>query len=188
MKKKEDLRVTKTKKNLYEGLLLMMKDKPFEDIKVIDICQKALTNRSTFYDHFQDKYELLDALMNDLKENLDEHLEENKVSNNPKEFYVQVIELFFSHINENIDTYNAILKMNNNSIVMDMAYDTILKNVEKHIGEDSFLDTEVPLEIISKFYVSGVINVCLEYIKFPNKYRFDDILEYLKKLLPNKIY
>ena len=63
-----------------------------------------------------------------------------------------------------------------------------LKNVEKHIGEDSFLDTEVPLEIISKFYVSGVINVCLEYIKFPNKYRFDDILEYLKKLLPNKIY
>ena len=62
MDKKEDLRVIKTKKSLYDGLLVMMKDKPFEDIKVADICRVALTNRSTFYDHFNDKYELLYAL------------------------------------------------------------------------------------------------------------------------------
>ena len=35
---------------------------------------------------------------------------------------------------------------------------------------DKILKTEIPVEIISKFYVSAVINVCLEYIKFPNKY------------------
>ena len=54
MDKKEDLRVIKTKKSLYDGLIMMMKDKPFEEIKVSDICKVALTNRSTFYDHFND--------------------------------------------------------------------------------------------------------------------------------------
>ena len=68
MDKKEDLRVIKTKKSLYDGLIMMMKDKPFEEIKVSDICKVALTNRSTFYDHFNDKYELLYALMKDLED------------------------------------------------------------------------------------------------------------------------
>ena len=55
MAKKIDLRIIKTKKNLYEGLLTLMKERTFEEIKVSDICSAALTNRSTFYDHFSDK-------------------------------------------------------------------------------------------------------------------------------------
>ena len=56
MDKKEDLRVRKTKTNLYKALIELMEEKSFEDIKVIDICRVSLINRSTFYDHFNDKY------------------------------------------------------------------------------------------------------------------------------------
>ena len=76
MSKKEDLRVTKTKMNLYEALMKLMKEKTFEEIKVSDICNVALTNRSTFYDHFADKYELLDSLINDLEKDLIKKLED----------------------------------------------------------------------------------------------------------------
>ena len=48
---KEDLRITKTRKVLFETLVLLMKEKSFEEIKVSDICKKALINRSTFYSH-----------------------------------------------------------------------------------------------------------------------------------------
>ena len=48
MKKKEDLRVVKTKANLYRGLMELMKDQTFEEIKVSDICNKSMINRSTF--------------------------------------------------------------------------------------------------------------------------------------------
>ena len=58
-----DKRILKTKKNLYEGLLKVMKEKEFENIKISEICEKALTTRSTFYDHFTDKYELLYSLI-----------------------------------------------------------------------------------------------------------------------------
>ena len=89
----------------------------------------------------------------------------------------------------NINVYSSILKKNNNSIVMDMANDAIYRDVENHIRKsDKISKTEIPVEIISKFYVSAVINVCLEYIKFPNKYEKEDILKYLDTLLPDKIY
>ena len=48
---KTDLRIVKTNKALYEALLLLMKEKTFEEIKISDLCQKALINRSTFYAH-----------------------------------------------------------------------------------------------------------------------------------------
>lgn len=102
---------------------------------------------------------------------------------------MQMIEIFFDHISNNINVYSSILKKNNNSIVMDMASDAIYRDVETHIrNSDKKLKTEIPVEIISKFYVSAVINVCLEYIKFPNKYEKGDILKYLDTLLPDKIY
>lgn len=189
MAKKIDLRIIKTKKNLYEGLLTLMKERTFEEIKVSDICSAALTNRSTFYDHFSDKYELLDSLINDLEEDLVSKLEENENYNNAKEYYMQMIEIFFDHISNNINVYSLVLKKNNNSIVMDMANDAIYRDVENHIRKSNkILNTEIPVEIISKFYVSAVINVCLEYIKFPNKYEKEDILKYLDALLPDKIY
>ena len=67
MDKKDDLRVIKTKKILYETLIELMKTKTFEEIKVSDICTKALINRSTFYAHYEDKYELLLEFINSLK-------------------------------------------------------------------------------------------------------------------------
>ena len=63
MTKKEDLRIRKTKASLYKSLLQLMEEKTFEDIKITDICKLSLINRSTFYDHFNDKYELLMGLM-----------------------------------------------------------------------------------------------------------------------------
>ena len=54
---KIDFRIVKTKKVLYTTLIELMKEMPFEEIKVSDICTRALVNRSTFYSHYSDKYE-----------------------------------------------------------------------------------------------------------------------------------
>ncbi len=183
-----DKRVIKTKKNLYEGLLEVMKEKEFEDIKISDICDKAITTRSTFYDHFSDKYELLNSLIKDLKDELNNSIDsKNKEVKSLKEYYIILIELLLDHIDENAKIYNAILKKNNNSIVIDMLNDTVYKDIEKEL-EKHKNNQDIPTEIITKFYVTAVSNICIDYIRYPNKYKKEDLITYLDKLIPNNIY
>ena len=91
MKKKEDLRILKTKASLYRGLMNLMKKKPFEEINVSEICKESLINRSTFYDHYSDKYELIESLMNDMRKELGEKIDRDKKTSNLKEYYIEVM-------------------------------------------------------------------------------------------------
>ncbi len=188
MSNKSDLRVIKTKNNLYEGLLKMMRDKPFEEIKVSDICKVSLTNRSTFYDHFSDKYELLSSLIKDLENELILKLKSNVNIASSKDFYMEMIKLLFEHISENISIYSSIAKNNDNSVASDMMYDTLIKDVKSHIEDNEEYKGSIPAEIITIFYVSAVIKVCFKYISDPNKYKMEEILSYLEQLIPDNIY
>ena len=95
---KKDLRVVKTQNTLYTTLLELMKEKSFEEIKVSDICSHALINRSTFYAHYNDKYELLADAIDDLKNSLIMELNKNKSISNTKEYYLEMIRLFLNNI------------------------------------------------------------------------------------------
>ena len=190
MRKKEDLRVRKTKNNLYKGLLNLMENKTFEEIKVTDICNASLINRSTFYDHFSDKYELLASFIEDLKQELLEHLNKTKKVDNIKEYYLELIRSLLEYIEKNINIYSsiAIIKKNNNSIAYDMMFDASLEAVTKRLKEQYENKSEIPIEVISLFYVSGVIKVCTEAMKDAKKFSPDILMKYLKELIPNLDY
>lgn len=53
-----DLRVRRSRKHLIEALCTLIKDQPLQKISVRDITEEAMVNRSTFYAHFADKYDL----------------------------------------------------------------------------------------------------------------------------------
>jgi AcrR family transcriptional regulator len=55
----EDPRVKRTQKCLWEALRTLLEERSFEQISVTDICEEATINRTTFYKHFESKYELL---------------------------------------------------------------------------------------------------------------------------------
>ncbi len=48
-----------TKNALAESMKKLMKEKSFEKISVIDICEGCGMNRKSFYYHFKDKYDLV---------------------------------------------------------------------------------------------------------------------------------
>jgi AcrR family transcriptional regulator len=56
-----DPRIRRTRQLLHEALLHLMQTKGFEEISVQDITEAATVNRATFYDHYTDKYSLLEA-------------------------------------------------------------------------------------------------------------------------------
>ncbi len=61
-----DLRVRRTHKLLWDALMALMIERDFESITVTDICDRAMVHRTTFYKHFEDKYDLLLRGMQDM--------------------------------------------------------------------------------------------------------------------------
>jgi AcrR family transcriptional regulator len=61
--KELDPRVRRTRKMLQDALDSLLKEKDFESISIGDIAEKSTVNRATFYDHYPDKYALLQCLV-----------------------------------------------------------------------------------------------------------------------------
>jgi AcrR family transcriptional regulator len=58
-----DPRVRRTRQLLQEALEKLLADKEFEKISVQDIAEAATVNRATFYDHYPDKFALLQCMV-----------------------------------------------------------------------------------------------------------------------------
>ncbi len=188
MNKKDDLRVIKTRKLIYQTLLELMKEKTFEEIKVSDICSKAMINRSTFYAHYEDKYELLVDFLSNLKEEFARELNESCKENlSIREYYIRLISLFLDHIDSKRDVYNSIMVNNRSSIMMDILLSVVNDDILKRFKEND-INLKVPTEVISKFYLGGVINIGVEWLSNSSKYTKEEILDYLELLIPNLDY
>ena len=180
MDKKVDLRIIKTNMVLYDALVNLLKEHSFEEIKVSDICSKALVNRSTFYAHFNDKYELFMSFINDLKESFTQELKTIDQNVSLKDYYLKLIEVFLNHVEGKEDIYKSILANNRNSIIMDMIYNTIQEDVNSRIRNN---DKDVPDDIFTSYYIGAIVNVGIDWLKGNKKYTKDEMLKYLNNLM-----
>src|SRR5690625_4975285 len=60
-----DPRAKRTRKYIQSAFVDMLAKKDFEAISIQDIMDQAELNRATFYNHYQDKYELLELTLNE---------------------------------------------------------------------------------------------------------------------------
>src|ERR1700728_405854 len=58
-----DPRIRRTRQLLHDALEKLLKEREFEKISVQDIADAATVNRVTFYDHFPDKFALLECIV-----------------------------------------------------------------------------------------------------------------------------
>ncbi len=65
MEQKTDLRIIKTNINIRNTFIQLLNKKDFDSITVQNILDTALINRSTFYKHYSDKYDLAEAIAMD---------------------------------------------------------------------------------------------------------------------------
>ncbi|GAK40860.1 TetR/AcrR family transcriptional regulator [Paenibacillus urinalis] len=60
---KIDRRIIKTQEALKSAVIELMREKPFDDITIQDLSDRANVSRGTIYLHYMDKYDLLDKLI-----------------------------------------------------------------------------------------------------------------------------
>lgn len=63
-----DLRIEKTERAIKKAFIELRAHKPLEKIRVKELCELALINKSTFYSHYQDVFALSNAMEAELFE------------------------------------------------------------------------------------------------------------------------
>lgn len=90
-----DLRVKKTKTSIINVFIALRAQKPLEKITVKELCEKANINKSTFYTHYSDIYNLADIVETEVVNSILESLSHPEyVVDKPEEF---VKELFLAY-------------------------------------------------------------------------------------------
>lgn len=70
----EDLRIQKFKQAIKNAFLSLLAEKDFEKITIKDICTQAMIGKSTFYYHYEDKYDLARQLAIQSLKNYQQHV------------------------------------------------------------------------------------------------------------------
>lgn len=77
---KVDRRVRKTRKQLREGLARLLEKKSIRDIKVKELVEEVDINRSTFYLHYSDIYDMLEKIEEELFQEIQDAMQAHPIS------------------------------------------------------------------------------------------------------------
>ncbi|MDF9824035.1 AcrR family transcriptional regulator [Breznakia sp. PF5-3] len=129
-KEKVDRRIKYTKMVIQESLLQLIKEKPIAKISIKELCEKADVNRGTFYNHYQDVYDVLDNIQSKVSKEIIEsvtvYLQSTKKQITDFSLYL------FEYLDKNREIFKILLSKNANGDFIDNIYflvqDTVMKD------------------------------------------------------------
>ena len=158
VEKKVDLRVQRTKKAILETFFSLLEEKHFANITIIDICEKALINRGTFYTHFDDKNQLLQSIVYDMMMNFDDEVDRVHGDSDMLVYYNDIFDVSLSFIKENSAKIKTLITNADANLIFDQVHWVIKDNVMKKVGRLPS-KRDVPLELLAEFFAGGIIQV-----------------------------
>ena len=163
----QDLRVQRTKKALITTFSDLLETKSFDNITIQDLCEKANVRRSTFYRHFNDKYDLLNHIVGTLIEYFRTlHLPEIDPKD-PRQFFNKFMKDILLFISDNKAMVKSVISINIYSEVYQILYNQIYTVVKRQIEFDKQIGQFYIDEFIyGEFLTGGILSVILNWIQY----------------------
>ncbi len=150
---KEDRRVVRTQRLLRQALIELTTEKPYEEITIRDITDKADIGYATFFRHYNGRDDLMFEIFTGIIDEL-----ESLPEKHDERYFEQEGYLLFEHISENRTLYRSILDSH-----------TFTRKFREHIKlmVQSHLDDHValivspafPVEIAAQHMVSSLLGL-----------------------------
>jgi AcrR family transcriptional regulator len=128
---KTDARVRRTRNALGDALIALIQEKPFADVTVQEVLDRAGIGRSTFYAHFHDKDDLFLSDLEDFFEMMSTLLlRRHEVSNR-----IAPVREFFAHVGENRHLHSALLASGKLRDFQEMAQEYFARAIDLRLAE-----------------------------------------------------
>ena len=161
LSKKMTIGASRTLRSLQNAMQSLLCKKSFEEIAVGELCEMAMLPRATFYNYFDDKYDLLEYCFMTVRDRLDSGYQEGGTCVQRMD---TLMENCFDFLDENIETVQAILKNNPpNLYLINQVRFYLLSNMSAAFQDNSDSHRfKVPQKMAANLY-SQVILLILEW-------------------------
>ncbi|MFG6150203.1 TetR/AcrR family transcriptional regulator [Halobacillus sp. B23F22_1] len=162
MNEKLDRRKKYTRKVLKESLITLLSKKPITDITVKELCELADINRSTFYTHFADHYDLLNRIEEEITEDMNQYL--HSYSYEIEEESIQMTEKILQYVTENKLMFQTLL----NKESAPTFEKRMMELTQRFMMNKWMIDHYGKIEetkYLSTFVISGAIHVIKEWLE-----------------------
>jgi AcrR family transcriptional regulator len=141
--RKPDARVRRTRERLGMAMLALLQDKPFDNVTVQEVLDRASVGRSTFYLHFRDKNDLLLAQLEIFLEIMSTRLSVQKEASTR---VAPVMEMF-AHLGEQTKLYRALAASGRLNDFFDLAQDYFVRGIKRRLNESKRVAKIPPREL-----------------------------------------
>jgi len=166
-----------TKQNLIEAFWSIYITKRIERITVKEITNKAGYNRGTFYEYFQDVYEMLDVIENLSLPSLEELPPFIDVNTNSPSFINTIMELY----QEKYKYYNHLLGENGDPAFQRKLKNSLKSSIIRTLEIKTNIDL-VEIDIILEYILSGMIGILI-YMSQQNPNLLEEKIVKLQNIL-----
>lgn len=168
---------------LADSLKKLMKKKSINKITVKELTNEWGVTRRTFYNHFNDIYELLEWIY---EHEIIEELENYYNLDGWKKAISTVLQYTIDNKVICLNTFNSLGRDHLEKFLYNIFYDA-LNGVIKDISKDMFIDDNIKSEII-RFYTLAIVGEFIIWLKNGLKENKKSILDRIVRLMDGTIY
>jgi AcrR family transcriptional regulator len=195
VEKKEDRRVSRTRRLLREALFALILEKGFDAVTIEEITQRADLGRTTFYLHYRDKEDLLMESIGELVDDLVTQmshlpperwrLEDGSFTQMPS----PAITLPFQHVTNNASLYRIILRGEGSYTVSRRLRAIIVQACETMIQvllekeQLAVLNPQAPMVVILNFLAGAWLGLVTWWLENDMPYTEEEMALMFQKLI-----
>jgi AcrR family transcriptional regulator len=129
--RKPDIRVKRTRDALGDALLALMQEKPFEEVTVQEILDRAGIGRSTFYFHYRDKDDLFLSDLEDFFEKSSTLL----VRSGERSTRILPVREFFAHVEQMRHLHTVLVAADKHNDFVELGHGYFARAIELRLAQ-----------------------------------------------------
>ena len=185
-KKKVDRRIIKTKRAICTALTEILGYKEINEISICEIAQKAQVNRKTIYNYYPGIHEIIDDIENSLVESYESVFEKIDFDTEaPHKFSYKIFDTISSIINDNIDFYSRLIKINGNLQFIQKIIGSIEDRLKESLNKKGYDTNKTGL--MAHFIVNGMISAYDYWFSSGRVQPLDEFSKDVSKIVYNGI-
>lgn len=163
-----DARTIRSKRDLATAMLDLLQEKNLDDISVQEITDKALVSKATFYNHFNDKTELLTYVLEGYADELLEKIEpliQDDHSINPRLLFWKAITIVVDFLVEEALPFRKMIE-NDKSKTLFWSLNSLIEGVFTKIVNkyNKFVKSDIDIDFAIYYYAGAYANLIYKKI------------------------